>query len=657
MDRPQYMFTHHGYHEFDDATDEAYDEVDDEVDDDADDPSSAPILEIAQKKILAIEHPCVLLNLDKGLATFGQEPGFHKLLADTRETGSIPLWFRPENPTSKPIVSHNTATNNVLLKITVPKRTGRKRKRGTDDPFTGVGDVAKATDVTSNVDQISSVGRHDMPKSILRKMQDNVDDYLVEAVGSVKNTHRYRGLADFQFANTSPSFLSNAAEHLLPMKVSKLREIRFAPGVAASPGQEIIPPPHFTDKVLGFNYHYEQNPNIKVEGGGTGEEQVVNIQGRKMNSIGHFINHNTYPVPQKPYREPSMQVPRELLSQLQALMEERPIWTRRAILNRVIGDYTDTGIKVALQLVGYQFRGGPWRDAFVKYGVDPRQDPKFRSYQTLAFKLERNIVGLKKIPWEVIRKDQFRKRTAQNRTSHLWNGKAYYTDGKFWQVCDITDPFVRGMLDQAPLRTECDPSESGWYYKSTWSKVKVVMKVKMIAISRGRMGSDDDHPQKQGFIYNSFLNERLRSWPGTFDRSLNFSMEPFLRPMEELDSRVRRPRAEKRPKQKAHEGVRTETQSNTDGDKLGNIDDENGEMGSGDEDAPLQVPSWEDDENIEDDVEDDIDDGIGDEEGDPEEYYEDYDIDEEGEDEQGGEGDEGHGVDEEDGGTTMDNQP
>lgn len=49
-------------------------------------------------------------------------------------------------------------------------------------------------------------------------MQDNPEDYQVEAVGNIHATHRYRGLADFQFANTNPSFLTNIAEHMLPMK-------------------------------------------------------------------------------------------------------------------------------------------------------------------------------------------------------------------------------------------------------------------------------------------------------------------------------------------------------------------------------------------------------------------------------------------------------
>ncbi|KAI0845549.1 RNA polymerase III transcription factor IIIC subunit-domain-containing protein [Daldinia vernicosa] len=588
--------------------------VDDEVDDaddadDADDSAGAPIFEVPPRKIAAIEHPCVILNLDKGLATFGPDPDFQKLLMDSAEPSSVPLWFRPENPTSKPIVSHHATTNNILLKITVPKRTGRKRKRGSNEPFTGDVAFTDGTSSISGTERVSSQGRQDLPKSILRKMQDNPEDYQVEAVGSIHATHRYRGLADFQFANTNPSFLTNIAEHMLPMKVSKLRRIKFAPGVATGPGQEIIPPPHFTDRVIGFNYNYEQNPNTKVEGDSGGKQQLINIQGRKKHSYGHFINNNQYPVPEKPRREPAMKVPEGLMNQLHKLMDERPIWTRRAILNRITGDFSDSVLRIALQLIGYQFRGGPWRDAFIKYGVDPRPDPSFRIYQTLAFKLERNIVGTKKIPWEVVRKGQTKRRMRENSDSHLWNGEDYSTDGKFWQVCDITDPFVRGIIDRAPLRDTCDLKDSGWYHKGTWGKVKMVMKVKMVAIKRGRMGSDDDRPQKPGFLYNSFLEDRIRPFPDITDKPLGLTLEPFLRPMEELDTRLykRRPPTQKqKPGSAAADGVSTPG-----GDDLEPDDDM---VGENDTTTPMEN-SW-DVEDLE---------GDDDAEGDAEEEYGYYD--------------------------------
>ena len=120
-------------------------------------------------------------------------------------------------------MSQHASSNGILLKITVPKRTGRKRKRGSDEPFSG--DVSTANGATGDgaVNQVASVGRRDKPEIILRKMQDNIGRYHVEAVGSVTDTHRYRGLADFQFTTTNAPFLTKVADHLLPLdrKVSR----------------------------------------------------------------------------------------------------------------------------------------------------------------------------------------------------------------------------------------------------------------------------------------------------------------------------------------------------------------------------------------------------------------------------------------------------
>lgn len=71
--------------------------------------------------------------------------------------------------------------------------------------------------MSSQVSTVSSVARQDRPKTILRRLQDNPDQYQTEAVGMVRDSHRYRGLADFQFANTNNPFLKNVAEHLLPL--------------------------------------------------------------------------------------------------------------------------------------------------------------------------------------------------------------------------------------------------------------------------------------------------------------------------------------------------------------------------------------------------------------------------------------------------------
>ncbi|KAI0537768.1 RNA polymerase III transcription factor IIIC subunit-domain-containing protein [Xylaria digitata] len=507
---------------------------------------SAPIFQVPERKIVAVDHPCIVINLDNGLRSFGPKPNFQKLVDDVQEPQALPLWFRPDNPASKPIVSHHAATNNILLKITVPKRTGRKRKRGSDEPFSGNSNTLDATTVTSQMSTVGSVARQDHPRTILRKLQDNPDRYQVEAVGMVRDSHRYRGLADFQFANANNPFLRNVAEHLLPLDFSKLREFKLEEGVATSPGLEIVPPPHFTDKVIGFNYNYEQNPGIIDQGlDEEGETRLVNRQGRNKFSYGHFIHHDAFPAPDRPTRMDgeAQKMPESLMQQLRNALEKRPVWTRRAIVNQVRGNYTESVLKVALQLMGYQFRGGPFRDAIVKYGIDPRHDPKYRQYQTLSFKLAKNLVGSTKVPWQTIRRGQVKSYTKNDDpTSHIWDGESYSTDGKLWQICDITDPFMVDIIANAPVRPECDLSESGWFLRGTWQKIKAAMKTKMIAITKDRLGSENDDPPKKGYIYNSFIASRLALYPDESDKPFTVSLEGLLRPLQDLESSRKRRR-------------------------------------------------------------------------------------------------------------------
>jgi len=100
------------------------------------------------------------------------------------------------------LLSHNSQTRNVLLKITVPMRTGRKRKRGTDGPFLGEVKFPEVDGDTNNpprglslaatgmeesrdtlyAKRIRSQRRLDNPREILKTLQDNVNNYTVRSL-------------------------------------------------------------------------------------------------------------------------------------------------------------------------------------------------------------------------------------------------------------------------------------------------------------------------------------------------------------------------------------------------------------------------------------------------------------------------------------------
>ena len=219
-----------------------------------------------------------------------------------------------------------------------------------------------------------------------------------------------------------------------------------------------------------------------------------------LKTLTHMV---TYSVPAVPIQPPSELPPVSSLDErtqgaiqvMRGLFDQRPIWTRRALIN-VCHDIPESVIKPVFQYSGYMFRSGPWREAIIRFGIDPRTDRKYRVYQTLMFHMapfdppqagsgagdgggaggtstaqndmarnpkNKNIKNNQKKRVKSTRWDEDRtryRRTARgkerHRHSHVFDGQKVTLDGKVWQVCDITDPLIKRLLETDRLRDDCD---------------------------------------------------------------------------------------------------------------------------------------------------------------------------------------------------------
>jgi general transcription factor 3C polypeptide 5 (transcription factor C subunit 1) len=118
-----------------------------------------------------------------------------KILDPSKPAARGLLFLRPEDPMARPIESVNRQSNNILLKVTVPKWTGRKRKRGSDEPFTNSSSTPEAVERERH----SSAFRQ-------QSLRDNATKYTVEPVGTVERTHNYRSIPDYVFSTTASPF-------------------------------------------------------------------------------------------------------------------------------------------------------------------------------------------------------------------------------------------------------------------------------------------------------------------------------------------------------------------------------------------------------------------------------------------------------------------
>lgn len=141
-------------------------------------------------------------------------------------------------------------------------------------------------------------------------------------------------------------------------------------------------------------------------------------------------------------------------------LEKRPIMAKRVQGNLVANN--DHLLRRAWCYVGYMFSAGPFRDAIIKFGVDPRKDPACAKYQTLWFQLPGETgygrsKGSENVPSRLNGKTpRAPKIRTKSKHSHIFDGETLFRDGKTWQICDITDPLLKDFIDNAPLRDDCD---------------------------------------------------------------------------------------------------------------------------------------------------------------------------------------------------------
>ena len=109
-----------------------------------------------------------------------------KLVDNGASDGIAKLYLRPQDRMCKPIYSTSVKTHNVVLEITVPKRTGRKRKRGSTEPYQHI-------DANSNEHGTITPTLHRTgTRYLVRSLQDNDTNFSIKAVGIVEYTHRFR---------------------------------------------------------------------------------------------------------------------------------------------------------------------------------------------------------------------------------------------------------------------------------------------------------------------------------------------------------------------------------------------------------------------------------------------------------------------------------
>ncbi|KMU73170.1 hypothetical protein CISG_03431 [Coccidioides immitis RMSCC 3703] len=319
--------------------------------------TTSPWYTIPAREIVSVEHPCVVKNVDRAIGTLQRGPGIAEILDPTRPHAAATLSLNPDDGMSRPLFSTSKPANNMLLRVSVPKRTGRKRKRGSQDPYV---DDARSTSTLSSSDS----GSLDA-KQLLRRLRDNAGRYDVEIVGRIDRMHVFRGrvlwsadmgvdadvddpgVPDFVYSTTASPFMTKFRPFLVlsrdaPLMLvpdEKLKEFDLDMSKGATSNVDIVPPPSFSLVEMPFKYTYRQNPSVKQALNPSGETMTINTQ-QITKVFTHLVPCDVPSVP----TESNDKLPpidtldaalKKTIGILQKLFDDRPAWTRRGLRNHL----------------------------------------------------------------------------------------------------------------------------------------------------------------------------------------------------------------------------------------------------------------------------------------------------------------------------------
>lgn len=176
--------------------------------------------------------------------------------------------------------------------------------------------------------------------------------------------------------------------------------------------------------------------------------------------------------------EPASDINHELLSLLQVLFDERPIWTVLAIFDKFsTSKSVITDLKMnenspvffhTLACVAYFVRNGPFKMCWVKYGVNPIAQKELSIYQTIVLSLK---------TWEYA--DEISKRITRTskyipRNEEVPTGisslnaipnKLFYAI----QICDLRDSYPTQM---SQMKLDSYNRNHGWYHEEIITNIR-----------------------------------------------------------------------------------------------------------------------------------------------------------------------------------------
>lgn len=432
----------------------------------------------------AVNYPGYPSSISRAIETLGGTDGIAK--ARSSDTNYIELRFRPEDPYSHPAFGELRHSNYLLLRISKSKNrqdtsapgskttfsscetNGMSIDGGADTPTLGsetfVPESSKKQ-ATLEIEEMES-SQIEMPTS---------EELRADLVARVDHAYTFDGMVDYQYV---------LAAHADSARKKKKKRIdpRFDKGSLIDIEQDdlmMLIPPLFSLKDIPEQLVLRPSNIVKAK---QKQEKIMQQQWEMDITPCFGLDFKIEEVPQKINWENKLVKDSNdwiLQTAISKLFEERPIWPKRTLQDRLADDglkLTYDQLKRLLFRTAHYFGCGPYRTLWIRNGYDARKDPESRIYQRIDFRIPKSLRDCEyanskedeKISWKDICAFKV---VPHKKFSSL-------------QLYDLQDEYIQEQIRRPPERTTCRQS-TGWFSRTTFDNLRLHVRVRFLSLLPG----------------------------------------------------------------------------------------------------------------------------------------------------------------------------
>ncbi|XP_036974237.1 general transcription factor 3C polypeptide 5 [Acanthopagrus latus] len=305
-------------------------------------PGSSSTVELRTSRLVCVEYPAVVNNVDKMLETLGGEQTVSKTFAHPNRR--LELRFRPQDPFCHSLCGNRFPSSNLLLRV-------RRRVRKKD------------------------------PKDA---------EIHMDILGVIGTTYKYQGMADFQClaVHSEGGKETSLYDKIILRKVEKQEFFE-------QPMPYFLPPAIFSRLDTPVDYYYRPDIHQKALARPLpiNKKNLIGLNRARRPHNAIFVSYSDASVPDE-CREAARtnwtrvcqkENDKQAEEQLKKMFESRPIWSRNAVRANI--NIQPDKLKLLLPVFAYYMVTGPWRSLWVRLGYDPRKTSESKKYQLLDFRI------------------------------------------------------------------------------------------------------------------------------------------------------------------------------------------------------------------------------------------------------------------------------